>query len=79
MFSKLFQSKGDSERHIAVLSQEMMTGGYKRQIVISDGEAATVSDVRLVILATMADGLTSSSKNRRRKANLFGTAWLKEL
>ena len=39
-----------------VLSQELMSGGYKRQIVRSDGAAAMVSHVRLAILATMADG-----------------------
>ena len=48
--------KGNRERNIAVLSQELMAGGYKRQIVRADGAAATVSPVRLAILATMADG-----------------------
>ena len=53
--SHILQSKGNSERNIAVLNQELMAGGYKRQIVRSDGEAAMVSHERLAILATMAD------------------------
>ena len=56
MFSYLLQSKDNNERNIAVLSHELMAGGYKRQIVRSDGEAAMVSHVRLAILAMVADG-----------------------
>ena len=39
MFTNVLQSKGNNERHIAVLSQELMAGGYKRQVVRSGGEA----------------------------------------
>ena len=44
-----------TKENIAVISQDLMAGGCKRQIVRTDGEAAMVSHVRVAILATMAD------------------------
>ena len=55
-FCYLLQSNGNNDRNIAVLSPELMAGGYKRHIVSSDEEAAVVGLVILAILATMADG-----------------------
>ena len=61
----VLQRKGNSERHTAVLSQELMAGGYTRHTVRPDGEAAMVSHVRLAILATMAGGHPTTDVEER--------------
>ena len=64
--SYFLRTKGNSERNIAILSQEFMAGGYTRQIVRSDGVAAMVS-------RDLGDGgrwavRAHAKKNRPRKA-----------
>ena len=75
--SYFLRTKGNSERNIAILSQEFMAGGYMRQIVRSDGVAA-------MVCRDLGDGgrwavQAHAKKNRRRKANHLGPAWLEEL
>ena len=71
--SYLLQSKGNNERNIAVLKQELMACGYQRHIVRSDGEAAMVSHVRLAILATVADGPHDLIQEQTSKGQPPGT------
>ena len=66
------KAKGNSARNVAVPSQELMAGGYERQIVRSDGESAMVSHVRLAILATMADGPCETIQEKTSKGQSPG-------
>ena len=50
-----------------------MAGGYKRQIVRSDGADAMVSHVRLSILATMADGPYEVTQEQTSKSQSLGS------
>ena len=70
--SNVLQSKGNSERNISVLSQELMAGGYKRQLVKIGREADMVSQVRMAILLTMADGPHELIQEQTSKGQSLG-------
>ena len=69
--ASLLQHQGSSERNLAVLTLELVAGGYKRKTVRSDGEAAMVSHVNQRLWQPRRPDRTS-------KANHKGTDWQKE-